>query len=57
VAEQGTHKPLVVSSNLTLATLEDTAVNPVVFLLRGNQLLVWFESVTLVLNQYEQILF
>jgi hypothetical protein len=50
VAEQGTHKPLVVSSNLTLATLEDTAVLTVVFLLRGKQLLVCFESVTLVLN-------
>jgi hypothetical protein len=57
VAEQGTHKPLVVSSNLTLATLEDTAVLTVVFLLRGKQLLVCFESVTLVLSQYEQILF
>jgi hypothetical protein len=55
VAEQGTHKPLVVSSNLTLATLEDTAVLTVVFLLRGIncwcalKMLHWYETI---MNQY-----
>ena len=44
--EQGTHKPLVVSSNLTLATTQYTAIMPTRTPMYGGFLLYWHTDIS-----------